>query len=275
MVTQFGRNLVFIVSQPRAGSTLLQRILAMSPLVSTASEPWVALKIVKAYISNEPLKNEPWNGELAFEALNDFAPNETVRDAVRVFLTTLYNSQLTGGPVFVDKTPRYYEIVPELSMLFPQSKIVLLRRNPLAVLASIIETWAKDDLIGFERDLYEAPKRLVEAMRLPNTYNVSYEEMVSDANVVRNLFNWLRLPFSESFLHYGERPALTGSMGDRNVNLFKAPDPSRAAGWMQTFKNPVHMAKAREYLSKLDAETLLALGYPQGSLQTLLDDISK
>lgn len=274
MVTQFGRNLVFIVSQPRAGSTLLQRILAMSPMVSTASEPWVALKIVKAYISNEPLKDEPWNGDLAFEALKDFVPNEAVRDAVRAFLTTLYNSQLTG-PIFVDKTPRYYEIVPELSMLFPQAKIVLLRRNPLAVLASIIETWPKDDLTGFERDLYEAPKRIVEAMSLPNTYNVAYEEMVADTSIVRNLFHWLRLPFSESFLYYGGKPAFTGSMGDKNVNLLKAPDQSRATGWTQTFKNPEHMTKAREYLSKMDAETLLALGYSKDSLQTLLDDISK
>lgn len=266
MVTPFGRNLVFVISQPRSGSTLLQRILAMSPLVTTASEPWVALKIIKAYIANEPLRNEPWDGELARAALEDFASTETKQDAVRAFLTTFYNSRLTG-PIFVDKTPRYYEIVPELAGLFPQAKIILLYRNPLAVLASIIETWSGCDISGFNRDLYEAPKRLLEASRLPNTYCIHYENMVSDADSVKNLFRWLKVPFDPAYLNYGDKPGFTGSMGDKKVNSYTAPVATRADDWVQTFRDPKHLAVAVDYLSKMDPDVLAALGYPKEQLE--------
>ena len=36
---------IFIVSFPRSGSTLLQRILSTSSDIATAPEPWVALPI--------------------------------------------------------------------------------------------------------------------------------------------------------------------------------------------------------------------------------------
>ena len=38
-----GENLIFIISQPRAGSTLLQRILGGHPEIHTAAEPWIML----------------------------------------------------------------------------------------------------------------------------------------------------------------------------------------------------------------------------------------
>ena len=39
------RNLIFIVSQPRSGSTLLQNLLSNNTQVNTASEPWILLRL--------------------------------------------------------------------------------------------------------------------------------------------------------------------------------------------------------------------------------------
>jgi hypothetical protein len=36
-------KLVFLISLPRAGSTLLQRLLMGHPLVASCGEPWLAL----------------------------------------------------------------------------------------------------------------------------------------------------------------------------------------------------------------------------------------
>ena len=44
---------------------------------------------------------------------------------------------------FLDKTPRYHFILPELDLMFPDAKLIFLWRNPLAVVASICETWTK------------------------------------------------------------------------------------------------------------------------------------
>ena len=38
-----GENLVFIISQPKAGSTLLQRIVAGHPDIQTSAETWLML----------------------------------------------------------------------------------------------------------------------------------------------------------------------------------------------------------------------------------------
>src|SRR6516165_4829830 len=42
-IPQDGSNLIFLFSQPRAGSTLLQRILGRHPDIHTVAEPWIML----------------------------------------------------------------------------------------------------------------------------------------------------------------------------------------------------------------------------------------
>lgn len=43
--------------------------------------------------------------------------------------------------IFLGKTPRYYLIIDELLEVFPDAKYILLIRNPLAVLGSIMRSW--------------------------------------------------------------------------------------------------------------------------------------
>lgn len=38
-----GQNLIFLISQPRSGSTLTQRILGSHPDIHTLAEPWLML----------------------------------------------------------------------------------------------------------------------------------------------------------------------------------------------------------------------------------------
>ena len=62
---------------------------------------------------------------------------------------------------FLDKTPPYAHFLPELLRIFPEAKFVALWRNPLAVVASIVETfcggrWEPD---RYPLSLYAAPAR--------------------------------------------------------------------------------------------------------------------
>ena len=43
MIDELGNGLIFILSQPRSGSTMLQRMLAAHPDIHTTQEPWIAL----------------------------------------------------------------------------------------------------------------------------------------------------------------------------------------------------------------------------------------
>ena len=44
-----GEDLIFIISQPRSGSTLLQRILAGHPEIQTSAETWLLLHPTYAF----------------------------------------------------------------------------------------------------------------------------------------------------------------------------------------------------------------------------------
>ncbi|HEB84149.1 MAG TPA: sulfotransferase, partial [Bacteroidetes bacterium] len=174
MIGPEGENLIFVVSQPRAGSTLLQRILGGHPQVHTTAEPWIMLHplfgLKKSGI------HAAYDHALGRQALEDFCSTlpdgrEACLRAVRAMGLELYNSALagTGKSRFLDKTPRYYFILPELSEVFPRASLVLLFRNPLAVLSSILDSWLSwgkwwenEAIAQYRYDLLEAPRRLIE-----------------------------------------------------------------------------------------------------------------
>src|SRR5262249_40497787 len=145
-----GENLIFAISQPRAGSTLLQRILAAHPSIFATAEPWLMLHPL--YALRAQGHTADYNAEWARAALKDFCDNleggeQAYLEALRGMGVSLYNQALqrSGRPCFLDKTPRYYQICPELRRTFPEAKFILLLRNPLAVLSSILTSWIHED----------------------------------------------------------------------------------------------------------------------------------
>ena len=70
---------------------------------------------------------------------------------------------MTSATYFLDKTPPYAHFLPELAQTFPEAKFIALWRNPLAVVASIVETfcdgrWEPD---RYPMSLYGALEALV------------------------------------------------------------------------------------------------------------------
>jgi hypothetical protein len=128
---RLGENLIFLVSLPRSGSTLLQRILANHPDVHRTTEPWVMLHPLYA-LKQQGISAE-YESDLARRALGEFLDatpggEETYVDALRAMASVLYGSALqpTGKQFFLDKTPRYFYILPELLRVFPKARFVLL-----------------------------------------------------------------------------------------------------------------------------------------------------
>ena len=68
-------------------------------------------------------------------------------EGARWMYNYLYEGALpgTGKGYFLDKTPRYYLVIPELYCTFPKAHYIFLLRNPVAVLCSILETREKKD----------------------------------------------------------------------------------------------------------------------------------
>ena len=201
-----GENLIFIISQPRSGSTLLQRILAGHPEIATAAETWLMLHPLygtrKRGVSAE--FNSVWAAHAVGEFLDNYAfGNATYDRGIRAFAQQVYGEALacSGSRFFVDKTPRYFFVIPKLYRLFPRARFIFLLRNPMAVLYSEMNTYVKGKwpmLARFAPDLLDAPRRIIEGMELlgEGAIVVRYEELVAEPErQVRELCGRLGIDF--------------------------------------------------------------------------------
>ena len=117
-------KLIFIVSQPRAGSTLLQNILSNNSLVNTVSEPWVLLSL--APLLNPSLVIAKYDYNLTIDAVKQYTNRYEefeLLSIVKKIANEFYKKMLIGNFSFIiDKTPRYYEILDVIQQLYPKSK---------------------------------------------------------------------------------------------------------------------------------------------------------
>ncbi len=268
-----GENLIFIISQPRSGSTLLQRILAGNPDIQTSAETWLMLHPTYAhkYTEINAIYNSMWasNGVKAF--LENYTDGIEVYDnAIRDWANTIYSNALHKGgkKYFLDKTPRYFLIIPDLYRLFPQAKFVFLLRNPLAVLSSELKTYVKGDwpILGlFKQDLVDAPSLLLEGIKLlgEKAVTINYEEFVSDpAENIKQLCKNIGIDFHKEMLDYTKTPAPKGRMNDP-IGIHQHTKPSIASidKWtsMTNFEQDHYFAC--RYIEELGADVFEKLGY--------------
>jgi hypothetical protein len=128
----------FLISPPRAGSTLLAHLLGNHPDIHAPTEPWIMLALQQfGKIRN----NHQFGAGLVQGALKDsFDPK---RDLLLAEFAKLYFKVMLPKDkfVFLDKTPRYHWIADWLFSIFPKARFLILHRNPLDVIASHKTTW--------------------------------------------------------------------------------------------------------------------------------------
>ncbi len=273
-----GENLIFLISQPRAGSTMLQRILGSHSKIHTLAEPWIMLQPLYA------LKEQ--GGQAEFSAvdaqigLKDFMANlpngrEDYLDGIRAMAGTWYNRALQGSgkSLFLDKTPRYYNIIPELIETLPEAKYVILLRNPLAVLSSILKTWVNNDWARLQlhiNDLLQAPQLLAQAIENygDKLQIISYEDFVQNPQTnLHALLNGFKVGFEEAILNYGSFDTPKGSMGDtQGVQQHQKPALSSLEKWKTTFTEPIYKLLAEILIDLTGPKIIGQLGYDYNQL---------
>jgi hypothetical protein len=274
---------IFVLSLPRSGSTLVQRVLAAHDGVATAPEPWVALPQV--YASRDQGAYAEYGHALATRAIRDFAERldggeERYRAEVRGFLERLYEAaSAPGDRWFVDKTPRYHFIAEELFELFPDGKFVFIWRHPLAVVASTVRTWGHERWMvdRWRVDLYDGLDRLVRA-RLAHDDRSSaarYEDLLSEPEKSwPSLFDGIGLPFDTGALERFGEVDLEARMGDptgrRTWTELRTEPLDR---WTSAITSPVRKRWCRDYLRWIGAERLRVMGYDLDELLGQLDAV--
>lgn len=279
-----GSNLVFLLSLPRSGSTLLQRILGGHPDIATLAEPWLMLHPLYA-LKRLGIDTE-YDANLAREALDDFlgqidGGEAAYLEGIRRFTGDLYARALTRQDkrLFLDKTPRYYRIIPELRQVFPCAKFIILLRNPLAVLSSTLRTWFEDDIGRLNgttnhRDLLDGPVLLLAGQKMlgDEAIVVRYEELVAEPErVVAGLCADLGMTFHPAMLDYGRHPAPPGRFGDQvGVPRHSHTTDEYRDQWIHHLADPARRSWALDYLDQLGDVTLAALGYEGHELRKTL-----
>lgn len=195
--------------------------------------------------------------------------------------TYLYGQAMinTGKKRFLDKTPRYYLIIPQLLRTFPDAHFVVLLRNPLAVMASIARTWAKEEwlhLRAYKCDLLNAPDLLCKGIDLlaDRAAVVHYEKLLSSPeNETKKICNEIGVEYFPDMIEYGGHNMPEWRFGDTvEVYNLKRPASEKSDKWMEYTKDPQMWRLMDDYLHDLGPETLNKLGYPYEDLRETLKE---
>lgn len=278
-------RLLFLLSPPRAGSTLLQRMLGSHADIFTCDEPHMLTPL--AYLGyHDRVDKAPYdhiNSAEAIRAFVDSLPNgeQDYLDALRAYTDTLYGRKLAGSRrrYFLDKTPAYALVLSFLRKLYPHARYVVLTRHPLAVMSSYANSFFDGDwraAQAFNPVVNRYVPALARLLRdpLPHTCQVGYEQLVREpAAELARIFAFLDLPDDPGAVDYGERfegsktHAAAGSGDPIGVGTHKRPVAESVDKWaLELIADDDKLALAREIAGSLDPDDVRLWGYDRGRL---------
>jgi len=198
---------IFIVGLPRAGSTLLEQILASHSQVEGTTELTDIIAISRR-LGDKSRQNPA--GKYP-EILAELPP-EKFLELGESFLETT-RIQRSNTPYFIDKMPNNFRHIGLIHLILPNAKIIDARRHPFACCFSGYKqlfargqtfTYGLDDIGRYYRDyviLMDHWDRVLPGRVLL----VQYEEMVADTeNQIRRLLDYCGLEFEEQCLRFYE-----------------------------------------------------------------------
>lgn len=274
---------IFLISLPRSGSTLLQKILTVSPEIHSVSETWLMLPLAFMLRPEETLAT--YNHTTAFNAIEDFIktlPNEQ-KDfyaALNCFAISLYGKTRPNVRYFIDKTPRYYLIIQFLAEVFPDAKFIFLFRHPLEILSSILTTWMNDRLIIGQHyvDIFHGPHALSDGYNLlkDRAIAVNYADLVTSPRVmVRRICSYLQIEYDPSMVANYNNVRLTGRMGDQQgIQKLESVSASSLGKWKSVLNTRYRKWFSKRYIRYLRDETLATFGTSVNGLTQEIDSIS-
>jgi tetratricopeptide (TPR) repeat protein len=212
------RDPIFVVGMPRAGSTLVEQILASHPLVEGTMELPEITSIARVLRRQAGDAGSPARYHEAVAQLD----GEDLRAAGERYIERTRIQRKTGAPFFVDKMPNNFAHVGLIRLALPNAKIVDVRRHPMACGFSLFKqhfargqdfSYSLPDIGRYYRD-YVAYMAHFDRVQPGRILRVAYEDLVGDTEAqVRRLLDHCGLPFDEACLRFfeNERPVRTAS----------------------------------------------------------------
>ena len=201
------RDPIFIVGLPRAGSTLIEQILASHPLVEGTMELPQLPKLARELAG--PRKEEEGTFLKRLAALG----REELRALGERYLAETRVMRKTDAPFFIDKMPNNCMYVGLIHLILPNAVIIDARRHPLGCCFSCFKqhfargqwfSYDLEDLGRYYRDYVELLAHFDDV--LPGRVaRVFYETLIDDTDAeVRRLLEHCGLPFEPGCLRFYE-----------------------------------------------------------------------
>jgi len=196
---------IFILGLPRAGSTLLEQILASHSTVEGTMElpdiPAIAMREAKAAGGNP----RDWPLAVAEMALWRFA------ELGAEFLERTRIQRKTDKPFYIDKLPNNWSYAGFIHLILPNAKIIDARRNPLdCCFSNFRQHFAKGQAFSYSLD--HIGRYYADYVRAMDHYDrvlpgrihrVIHERLLDDPEgEVRAMLDYLGLPFEDACLEF-------------------------------------------------------------------------
>ena len=200
------RDPIFIVGLPRAGSTLLEQVLASHSMVDGTMELHNILALAQKLRGRETEESSRYPGIL-YELEHDYFRRfgeKYIED------TRVYRAE---APLFIDKMPNNFLHIGLIRLVLPNARVIDARRDPMACCFSCFKQLfgeGQEFTYGLQEvgRYYRAYVRLMEHWDrvLPDfVLRVMHEEVVNDLETqVRRILEFCDLPFEEACLNFHE-----------------------------------------------------------------------
>lgn len=196
---------IFILGLPRAGSTLLEQILASHPKVEGTQELADIPRMVLALQDRVPdLDNPRYPGVLAEMKAGDFLKlGEKYLADTRVYRT--------DKPFFIDKMPNNFRHIGLIHLMLPNAKIIDARREPMACCFGNLKqlfangqefTYSIEDIARYYRTYLDLMQHW-ETVLPGRILRVEHESVVDDLEGnVRRILNFCGLDFEPACVEF-------------------------------------------------------------------------
>ncbi len=199
---------VFILGMPRAGSTLIEQVLASHSAVEGTME-LPDIPQLAGRIGGRKLRSQ----DSAYpEALADLSADEC-RALGEEYLDRTRIQRKTNAPLFIDKMPNNFMHMGLIRLILPNARIIDARRHPLACcFSNFKQHFARGQAFSYDLvemgSYYRGYTKLMahfDHAQPGAVHRVFYEAVVADLEgEARRLLAYLGLPFEQACLRFYE-----------------------------------------------------------------------
>ena len=206
---------IFVLGMPRAGSTLVEQILASHPQVEGTMELPDLIMIARRLSER---------GD--YPALLAEMPADELRALGQEYLDRTRVHRSSGRPLFIDKMPNNWLHVGLIRLILPNARIVDARRHPLACcFSNFKQHFARGQTFSY--DLAHLGRYYADYVRLMAHFDrvapgavhrVIHERLVGDPEgEIRRLLDFLGLPFDDACLRFHETKRAVATASSQQV----------------------------------------------------------